>query len=137
MLYLSDLNPDADLQHIQHLIARDLSNAALRDFAEQIVTGVRSNVEKIDESIESVAQNWRIERMAPTDRNVIRIAVWEMRHLATPSAVALNEAIELAREFGSENSAAFVNGILDRLTPEKTQAGESDTVYSPREQRAD
>ena len=75
MLYLSDLNPDADLQHIQHLIARDLSNAALRDFAEQIVTGVRSNVEKIDESIESVAQNWRIERMAPTDRNVIRIAV--------------------------------------------------------------
>ena len=56
--------------------------------------------------------------MAPTDRNVMRLAVFEMHHLGTPSPVAINEAVELAKEFGAQDSAGFVNGIVDRLTPE-------------------
>ena len=117
LLYLAEINPDADEKQIRDTITRDLPSSALQEFADQIVTGVRSNLLEIDELIENVVDNWRIERMAPTDRNVIRLALFEMRYLATPSAVALNEAVELAREFGTANSGAFVNGILDQLKP--------------------
>ena len=134
MLYLIDVNPDAPLEHIQSTIANDLPNPELREFSEQLVSGVRAHLSEIDSLIERVAENWRIERMAPTDRNVMRLAVYEMHHLGTPSPVAINEAIELAKEFGAENSAGFVNGIVDRLTPELLNppaAPDSDPESSP------
>jgi N utilization substance protein B len=118
MLYLIDVNPDAPLEQIRNAIADDLPKADLREFAEKLVAGVRADLSQIDQLIEGVAQNWRIERMAPTDRNVIRLAIYEMHHMGTPSAVAINEAVELAKAFGTGNSASFVNGIIDRLTPE-------------------
>ncbi|MCH2201215.1 MAG: transcription antitermination factor NusB [Fuerstiella sp.] len=118
MLYLIDLNPDTSLQQMHRTIEENLPNAELSEFAEQLVSGVRTHLPAIDKLIEDTSQNWRIERMAPTDRNVMRLAVFEMHHLGTPSPVAINEAVELAKEFGSANSAAFVNGIIDRLTPE-------------------
>ncbi len=118
MLYLLDVNPDAPPQRMHEAIEDELSTEELLKFAEELVWGVRSHVLEIDRLIESVAQNWRIGRMAPTDRNVMRLAIFEMHHLGTPSAVAINEAVELAKEFGAENSAGFVNGIIDRLSPE-------------------
>lgn len=118
MLYLIDLNPDAPARQIQSTLESDLDTSELTEFAEQLVSGVRQHLTQIDQMIESVAEHWRIERMAPTDRNVMRLAVFEMHHLGTPPAVAINEAVELARQFGAENSPAFVNGIIDRLTPE-------------------
>lgn len=125
MLYLIDVNPDAPLEQIQQSIRDELSSVDLSEFAEKLVAGVRTHLSELDQLIEGVAENWRIERMAPTDRNVMRLAVFEMIHLNTPSAVAINEAVELAREFGSENSAAFVNGIVDRLTPEVLDSASS------------
>ena len=124
MLYLVDQNPDADVHRIRENMERDLKSEELVDFAWSIFRGVRDLQGELDESISKVADNWRIDRMAPTDRNVIRLAAYEMRHLQTPAAVALNEAVELAREFGNENSSAFVNGILDKLIPEsESEAG--------------
>ena len=118
MLYLLDINPDAPQQLIHETIVKQLSTEELREFAQQLVSGVREHVLEIDQLIEDVAQNWRIERMAPADRNTMRLAIFEMHHLGTPSPVAINEAVELAKEFGAENSAGFVNGIVDRLAPE-------------------
>jgi len=118
LLYQIDVNADTSLKQVQQSIESELPKPELREFAERLVSGVRTDLSQIDQLIEGVAEHWRIERMAPTDRNVMRLAVYEMHQLGTPSAVAINEAVELARTFGSENSASFVNGIIDRLTPE-------------------
>jgi N utilization substance protein B len=135
MLYLIDQNPDADVHRIQRDLAAELKTDELIDFGWSLFRGVRDLQEKLDEMITSVAENWRIDRMAPTDRNILRLAIYEMHHLETPAAVALNEAIELAKEFGSENSASFVNGLLDKLTPKGdssiADASEDSSVETP------
>jgi len=84
-------------------------------FAEELVRGVTKNLEKLDESIQEQSESWRIERMARVDRNVLRLGAYELLFTDTPAKVIINEAIEIARTFGAEGSAAFVNGILDRL----------------------
>jgi len=86
-----------------------------RAFAKQLVTGVSQQRESIDALIAEHATNWRVARMAAVDRNVLRMAVYEMREGATPRTVAIDEAVELARRFGSERSSAFVNGVLDAV----------------------
>ncbi len=121
MLYLIDQNPDADVPRIQEEITEQLKTDELVEFAWDLFRGVREVRDQLDEMITSVAQNWRLDRMAPTDRNVLRLAIYEMHHRNTPAAVALDEAIELAREFGGENSTSFVNGILDKLIPKQPQ----------------
>ena len=118
MLYLLDMNPDAPSDQLHEAMEDQLPTEDLLKFAEELVCGVRSHLLEIDRLIESVAENWRIGRMAPTDRNVMRLAIFEMHHVGTPSPVVINEAVELAKEFGAENSAGFVNGIVDRLSPE-------------------
>ncbi len=115
MLYLIDQNPDADVYRIRQSINEQLAHDALRDFSWELFMGVRENIKELDLLIRETAANWRLERMAPTDRNILRMGVYEMRHIGTPAPVVLNEAIDIAREFGTENSAAFVNGILDKL----------------------
>jgi N utilization substance protein B len=136
LLYQIDVNADTSLEQVQESIRSELKKPELREFAEQLVSGVRADLSQIDQLIESVAQNWRLERMAPTDRNVMRLAVYEMHQLGTPSAVAIDEAVELARTFGTQNSAGFVNGIIDRLTPEalspaKAEAADPDGGEAP------
>jgi len=86
-----------------------------RAFAKELVTGVAGHRHEIDALIAEHATNWRVERMAAVDRNVLRMAVYEMRYGATPCTVAIDEAVELARRFGSERSSAFVNGVLDAV----------------------
>ena len=120
MLYLIDQNPDADLHRIRKSLDTELRQDELIDFAWALFTGVRERRDDLDEKIRSVAQNWRIDRMAPTDRNAIRMGLYEIQYIGTPSAVVLNEIIELAREFGTEHSPSFVNGILDKLNSERT-----------------
>ena len=86
-------------------------------FAEELVRGVCGEREEVDALIERHSHNWRVERMAKVDRNVLRLAVWELlHHGGVPRKVVLNEAIELAKKFGSEESGAFINGILDKLS---------------------
>jgi len=117
MLYVVDQNPDVDIHWVRSNVEERLSDdAILIDFAWTMYTGVREQCADIDKRITEVATNWRIDRMAPTDRNVIRMGMFEMETIGTPSAVVLNECIELAREFGTEHSPSFVNGILDKFT---------------------
>jgi N utilization substance protein B len=86
-------------------------------FAEELVRGVCAERGAVDALIERHSHNWRVERMARVDRNVLRLAVWELLHHGdVPRKVVLNEAIELAKKFGSEESGAFINGILDKLS---------------------
>ena len=117
MLYLVDQNPEADIHRIREDINTQLPDETLADFAWRIFTGVREQQETLDESISAIADNWRIDRMAPTDRNTLRMGLFEMSVLKTPAPVVLDECVELAKEFGSAGSGAFVNGLLDKLQP--------------------
>jgi N utilization substance protein B len=83
--------------------------------AEAMVRGVAAHRRIIDEQIERVSTNWRLDRMAKVDRNVLRLAVYELLETAVPVKVVINEAIELGKKYGSESSGAFVNGVLDRV----------------------
>ena len=86
-----------------------------RAFAKELVISVSQNQISLDAMIAAHARNWRVSRMATVDRNVLRLAAFELVHTETPIGVVLDEAVELARRFGSEKSPAFVNGILDAL----------------------
>jgi N utilization substance protein B len=88
-------------------------------FLEQLVNGTISHAAELDESITRHAEHWRIERMPVVDRNILRLAVYEMLHLDTPPAVVIDEALELARRFSNEESVQFVNGVLDAIHHEK------------------
>jgi N utilization substance protein B len=86
-----------------------------RSFAEELVRGVREKLAEIDALLAAASKNWRLERMARVDRNLLRLALWELKWSAdVPAKVAINEAIEIAKRYGTAESPAFVNGILDR-----------------------
>ena len=121
MLFLVDQNPDAERQRIRRTIDSELPDPALAGFAWKLFCGVCEVRDQLDEQIRAVATNWRLERMATTDRNILRLGVYEMQQMGTPGPVVLNEAIELAREFGTEHSPSFVNGILDKLIPKRIE----------------
>lgn len=123
MLYLVDQNSEADVHWIRTSMQEELGDDTLFGFAWSLFLGIRENLDAIDGRITAVANNWRVDRMAPTDRNVIRMGMHEIEQLGTPTAVVINESVELAREFGTENSSSFVNGILDKLSK---NAGEND-----------
>ena len=85
-------------------------------FADELVRGVQSEKAQIDELIQQSSTHWKVDRMARVDRNILRLAVYEiLRRADVPVRVTLNEAIELGKKFGSEDSSAFVNGVLDRI----------------------
>ncbi|MCU0673116.1 MAG: transcription antitermination factor NusB [Myxococcota bacterium] len=94
----------------------DASDAGMVEFANMLVRGFATHRARIDETIRSVSHHWRLERMTRVDRNILRLATFELLELTdVPRRVTLNEAIELAKRFGSEGSAGFVNGVLDRI----------------------
>ena len=88
------------------------------DLAEALVRGVAEHRRVIDDTIERISTNWRLDRMAKVDRNVLRLAVYELLRTDVPVKVVINEAIELGKKYGSESSGAFVNGVLDRVAAE-------------------
>ncbi|MCL2823270.1 MAG: transcription antitermination factor NusB [Polyangiaceae bacterium] len=90
-----------------------------RPYADSLVRGVLANLQRVDEVIRMSSTNWRLERMARVDRNLLRIAAYELLELpSVPRAVILDEAIEMAKVFGSEDSGSFVNRVLDRVAEE-------------------
>jgi transcription antitermination factor NusB len=87
-----------------------------KDFARRLVEGTSTRCEEIDSLLRSVARNWDLRRMAVVDRNVLRMAVYELLHCTDiPPKVTINEAIEIGKKFSTANSGAFINGILDRI----------------------
>jgi len=87
-----------------------------RAYADEVVRGVAASRDEIDRRITEASANWRIERMARVDRNILRLGAWEVLHRSdVPRAVILDEAVELAKAFGTDDSSAFVNGVLNRI----------------------
>lgn len=115
VLYQDDLNPRNNPAEADALIVQRLRKDDLIDFARELVSGVRRNRPDMDALIEQVAENWSLKRMAATDRNILRLGAYEILHTDTPEKVSIDEAVELAKRFGSDQSAQFVNGILDKL----------------------
>jgi N utilization substance protein B len=88
----------------------------VKAFAEEIIKGTYKHLPEINGLIHQCAKNWSLERMAVVDRNVLRMAIYEILYrIDIPTSVSINEAIEIAKKFGTEESGAFVNGILDRV----------------------
>ncbi|GIW88468.1 MAG: hypothetical protein KatS3mg108_2792 [Isosphaeraceae bacterium] len=136
VLYLSEQNPEVDPQEIERFLARRLRDPKLIDYTRSLVEGVRSHLAQIDERIASVAENWRLDRMAAIDRNILRLGVYEMHYRDDiPVKVAINEALELAKRYSTAQSSRFVNGILDRLqsTPESETSPSTTTSPPPPE----
>ncbi len=115
VLYQDDLNPPGNPAAGDALLKRRLDSEELVEFARSLVAGVRRHRAELDKTFARIAENWSLDRMASTDRNVLRLGAFEILHTDTPHRVAIDEAIELAKRFGSAQSGQFVNGILDRL----------------------
>jgi len=117
MLFQTDLNPDVSGRIIREMIAERLADHDIQDFAWALFAGTMEHRAELDEKIQRVAENWKLHRMAATDRAVLRLGAFELTCTATPVGVVLDEAVELAKKFGSRQSSQFVNGVLDRLIP--------------------
>jgi N utilization substance protein B len=92
-------------------------------FMEALVTGASEKAVEIDSQISQKSEHWRLERMAAVDRNLLRLAVFEMTGLGTPPAVVIDEALELARQFSGDESVSFINGVLDAVLRSSNPAG--------------
>ena len=116
LLFQRDHNPAVDRVALERFARDRLREPALVSFCLALYDGVVANAGPIDEKLTQTAENWRLPRMAGVDRNVLRLGASELLfNPDTPTSVVINEAVELARRFGSADSPAFVNGILDRL----------------------
>jgi N utilization substance protein B len=116
-LYELDLNTEDDpTARERDFWARHPLVADGRAFAEALVRGTKGNQSKIDQMIAQCAEHWDLDRMAVVDRNILRLAVYELLCGAeVPPKVAINEAIEIAKKFGTKESSRFINGVLDRI----------------------
>jgi N utilization substance protein B len=120
LLFQHDLNPDLSREVIERFAADRLRDAAVTPFCLALYDGVLVHRQEIDRALVRAAENWRLQRMAAVDRNVLRLGAFELLHSTeAPPAVVLNEAIELARRYGSADSPAFVNGVLDKVRQTK------------------
>jgi len=116
VLFQIDLTGGARDEVLGQFWSRQDAEPDVRAFAERLVHGVVDRRAEIDARIVDAADHWRIERMGVVDRNVLRIAVYEFgSEEGTPKAVVIDEAIEIAKRFGSEGSGGFINGILDSI----------------------
>ncbi len=121
LLFERDFNPNGgDLSRFR---SEFKGSSAARVFAEELVRGVVERQAELDALIQQYAENWDLKRMAAVDRNIMRVAVYEMLYRSDiPPAVSINEAVELAKKMGDQKSGRFVNGILDRIRRERLSA---------------
>ncbi|HZT80631.1 MAG TPA: transcription antitermination factor NusB [Gemmataceae bacterium] len=116
LLFQRDLNPGVGRAAVEQFARDRLRDPQLEPFCLGLFDGTVAHLEEIDRRLTEAAENWRLPRMAAVDRNVLRLGAYELLFAPQmPAGVAINEAIELARRFGSADSPAFVNGVLDRL----------------------
>jgi N utilization substance protein B len=116
LLFQRDHNPNIDRPAAAQFARDRLRGAPLESFCLGLYDGVLAHLDEIDRRLGAAAENWRLPRMAAVDRNVLRLGAYELLFAPdTPAGVAIDEAIELARRYGSKDSPGFVNGVLDRL----------------------
>jgi len=130
LLYQHDFNPRIDREAIERFARSRLRDPAAKTFCLSLYDGVLAKQDVIDARLAQATENWRLPRMAAVDRNALRLGAYELGYTPeTPARVVLDEAIELARRYGSKESPAFVNGILDKLlAPSQTPAEPPETV---------
>jgi N utilization substance protein B len=123
ILFAEDL-AGGTLEHAERLHWAHLAASVEgKDFAHTVVEGYGAHAEEIDTVIRKVSEHWRLERMPLVDRNILRLATFELLYMPeVPRRVTLNEAVELAKRYGGENSAGFVNGVLDRIATDLKKA---------------
>ena len=119
MLFEDDVNPRASIEQTKQFLRDRLNATDLEEFCLSLILGVRRNQTELDTLLEKTAEHWSIHRMAATDRNVLRLGAFELVYTETPGRAVINEAVELAKRYGSANSAPFVNGILDKFLGRK------------------
>jgi N utilization substance protein B len=116
LLYEVDRNEAVPQDRDRQFVESRLRGPALRQFALDLVAGVLTKQAELDRLITQAAHHWSLDRMTPVDRSILRLATFEyFFHVDTPHRVAIDEAIELAKRFGTADSPRFVNGILDRI----------------------
>ena len=117
--YQSDVTGEAFDHCLAEILEETEPSEDASEFAKELVASLAAHVAEIDATVSRIAKNWPLGRMAATDRSVIRMAAAELLyHAGTPTRVALDEAIEIAKKYGMETSGSFVNGILDRIAHE-------------------
>ncbi len=121
VLYARDIGKNDPQEIMELLFAEGETEQKIQDFCRVLVGGVLENLQAIDLLISKYATDWPVERMAAVDRNLMRIALFEFYFSGSvPGAVAVNEAIELAKNYGSEESPRFINGILGNILKEQS-----------------
>jgi len=125
ILYAMDVNPLSQQPSPEQLLEEERVDFDALDFAQELVRGVAENRDLIDRTINEKSKNWAIPRMAKVDLNILRMATYELLlRSEIPKNVTINEAIEVSKKFGTADSSAFINGILDEIAagiPEKNE----------------
>ena len=138
LLFQRDLNPRGERRQLERFAKDRLREPSLQKFCMSLVDGVHAHLQEIDGRLRAVAENWRLPRMAVVDRNILRMGTYELIFTpTTPAAAAMDEAIELARRFGTLDSPRFVNGVLDKLKPQDPAAAPKPTDAVPSEETGD
>jgi transcription antitermination protein NusB len=130
VLFEWDMRGDSIDRAIAHyydtLYSEESENKPKPDrFMEELARGTAANSEAIDKQIQAKAENWRLERMPVVDRNILRLAIFELSQQTTPAPVVIDEAVELARQFSNDESLSFINGILDAVHRQVTAAAQA------------
>jgi len=132
VLYLWDMTQQDARKGLVHLKEHFSLKEESDPFLDLIVQGVLTHCPEIDRLLEKYSEHWRLGRMAPVDRTILRIAIFELLYCEEiPPKVTLNEAVDLGKQFGSEESGSFINGILDRILNEVVRKSIKTTSLSP------
>lgn len=116
ILFQTEFAPQISYQTFLDVFEQSVDPEVI-DYTDQLVTGVQSNKAAIDSKIQAASAHWKVDRMATIDRNILRVAVYEMKFAADPikENIAINEAVEIAKKYGTTESSSFVNGLLDQV----------------------
>ena len=115
-LFSKDIKNDTGSEDLENFFSLSTAKKGAKKFALELVNGIMEKIDEIDEIIQSNVDNFEINRLSTIDRNVLRLAIYEMYYQDDiPAAVCINEAIEISKRFGTEESGSFVNGVLDKV----------------------
>lgn len=117
ILFQTEFAPQISFQTFLEVFEQSLE-PEVTEYAHLLVSGVQRNKEAVDAKIQASSAHWKVERMATIDRNILRIAVFEMKFASDPlkENIAINEAVEIAKKFGTTESGSFINGLLDQVS---------------------
>jgi transcription antitermination protein NusB len=132
LLFQFDMNPRVPRSVIEQFVRDRLRHSKQVDFCLELYDGAVAHRQDVDAKLTAAAENWRLARMTVVDRNVLRLGAFELLYgVKIPAAVSLDEAIELARRFGSKDSPSFVNGVLDSINQLRGDPPESQPLQDP------